>query len=103
MTAMRKLKVRLWQAQNGLCYICGSKFPPGWLSRDFVEINGLYPSLDHVVPRALGGSTDWTNTLLAHTKCNSLKGSRKPFACELMFLEFVVKMFPPKPPYPRLK
>ena len=33
---------------------------------------------DHVVPRTLGGKTNWTNIVSACFKCNSRKGGRTP-------------------------
>lgn len=35
-------------------------------------------SIDHVVPRAAGGRTEWTNCVLACLRCNIRKGSRTP-------------------------
>lgn len=40
--------------------------------------------LDHVVPRAKGGTNDWTNLAPACASCNQLKGS----ASLLAFLSF---------------
>jgi 5-methylcytosine-specific restriction endonuclease McrA len=36
------------------------------------------PTLDHVVPRRLGGGTSWTNLLTACRECNQRKGGRTP-------------------------
>lgn len=35
-------------------------------------------SIDHVVPRSRGGSTTWTNVVLACTECNARKRDRLP-------------------------
>ena len=35
-------------------------------------------TLDHVLPRAQGGSHTWDNIVIACEKCNSLKGDRTP-------------------------
>lgn len=44
------------------CQYCGQEFEP----RDL--------SYDHVVPRALGGTTVWTNIATACVECNTRKG-----------------------------
>lgn len=36
------------------------------------------PSIDHVLPRAKGGSSDPANLRLAHRRCNGSRGSRLP-------------------------
>jgi len=36
------------------------------------------PTLDHVVPRRLGGGANWTNLVTACRECNHRKGGRTP-------------------------
>ena len=48
------------------CQYCGHKFPTTELS------------LDHVVPRAVGGPNTWENIVCACMKCNVRKGGRTP-------------------------
>jgi len=48
------------------CQYCGKRFPTSELS------------LDHVVPRSMGGGTVWTNIVCACAKCNVRKGGRTP-------------------------
>ena len=48
------------------CQYCGRKFPLPELS------------IDHVVPRSLGGGSTWENLVCACTKCNVKKGGRTP-------------------------
>jgi 5-methylcytosine-specific restriction endonuclease McrA len=48
------------------CCFCNEKKPP----RDL--------NYDHVIPRAQGGKTSWTNIVTACKKCNSRKGNRTP-------------------------
>jgi 5-methylcytosine-specific restriction endonuclease McrA len=36
------------------------------------------PTLDHVVPRRLGGGASWTNLVTACRECNERKGGRTP-------------------------
>lgn len=48
------------------CQYCGRQLPAGLLS------------LDHVVPRSLGGGSTWTNIVAACNACNTRKGGRSP-------------------------
>lgn len=48
------------------CQYCGKRFPMSELS------------LDHVLPRRLGGRSTWENIVCACTRCNVKKGGRTP-------------------------
>ncbi len=48
------------------CQYCGKKFPMSELS------------LDHVIPRTQGGTSNWKNIVCACTNCNKHKGGRRP-------------------------
>ncbi len=48
------------------CQYCGKKVPTSELS------------LDHVIPRTQGGTSNWKNIVCACTNCNKLKGGRRP-------------------------
>lgn len=54
----------MYRRDNYQCQYCGKKFPPDLLS------------IDHVVPRARGGITEWTNCVSACKNCNSHKADR---------------------------
>lgn len=56
----------LYRRDAYTCQYCGKK--PG--SENL--------SIDHVVPRAAGGRTSWTNCVLACLRCNIRKGCRTP-------------------------
>jgi 5-methylcytosine-specific restriction endonuclease McrA len=66
------------------CQYCGHRFPTSELS------------LDHVVPRSLGGRTTWTNVVCACTECNKRKGGRTPEGASLKLIRrpFVPKHSP---------
>lgn len=49
---------------NYSCQFCGNQFPASDLT------------FDHVIPRARGGQTEWTNILTACIPCNKLKRDR---------------------------
>ena len=48
------------------CQYCGKKYPTSELS------------LDHVIPRSMGGKSVWRNVVCACTGCNVKKGGRTP-------------------------
>jgi 5-methylcytosine-specific restriction endonuclease McrA len=48
------------------CQYCGKRFPTSELS------------LDHVIPRSMGGKAVWENVVCSCTKCNIKKGGRTP-------------------------
>jgi 5-methylcytosine-specific restriction endonuclease McrA len=45
-------------------------------------------TMDHVVPRARGGATRWTNVVAACRSCNHQKGSRTPDEARMALLRF---------------
>lgn len=46
---------------------------------------------DHVLPRARGGKTDWTNIVIACVPCNQKKGGRTPEQASMKLLSIPVK------------
>lgn len=54
--------------RDKMCRYCGIKFPTG----------GIKFILEHIVPKALGGSTDEDNCVLACQSCNTKKGRKTP-------------------------
>lgn len=58
----RKMFMRKYRMQNGLCALCALPFAPEVLTRD------------HIIPRSKGGGTQWDNIQLACAPCNERKG-----------------------------
>jgi 5-methylcytosine-specific restriction endonuclease McrA len=56
----------IYARDGNRCQYCGKKFPTTELS------------LDHVVPRSLGGKSTWDNIVCACLRCNIRKGGRTP-------------------------
>jgi len=54
----------IFRRDNYTCQYCGRKM--GALT------------VDHVIPRRLGGKTDWANVVAACPRCNHLKGGMTP-------------------------
>lgn len=67
------------------CQLCGK---PCDVEDYIVDEHGTvicgdnFPSVDHIVPAALGGTDTWDNVQLAHRGCNTKKQARSP----VMFL-----------------
>lgn len=63
---------------KNICYICGKECDVGDVTfiRDQRIIGLLYPSIDHVIPIARGGTHTWDNVRLAHMICNSVKSDK---------------------------
>lgn len=62
---------KLYDAQEGRCYLCGE------------EMTVYDCSIDHVVPVSKGGKDKMSNKLLAHGICNSEKADRIPTKNEI--------------------
>jgi 5-methylcytosine-specific restriction endonuclease McrA len=56
----------LYARDGNKCQYCGKKYSTSELS------------LDHVIPRSLGGKTTWENIVCACLQCNIKKGGRTP-------------------------
>ena len=71
---------RIWRAQDGRCAFCGQRV------RADKANNDDDPSIDHVVPWALGGKDDMGNFVVMHQVCNTIKGRAMPNGCVLIWL-----------------
>ena len=75
---LRKMKARehdtditlekLFGRDGGVCYLCGKQCD--WSDMTDGNAEDSYPSIDHVVPIAKGGTHTWENIRLAHRRCN---------------------------------
>ena len=64
--AIKFSRENVYARDGGRCQYCGAR-----VRRDEI-------SYDHVVPRALGGTTIWENIVTACVPCNQRKGGRTP-------------------------
>lgn len=80
----RKITARM---QGGKCFLCGFRLPRRYPAQ-MPDNEPARPTDEHVVPKCAGGRGPW-NLLLAHRKCNNLKGNRHPYPCELLLLASV--------------
>lgn len=69
---------KLYIRDKGICHICGGRCEP----KDYIKSYNAfiagekYPSIDHVIPVAKGGTHTWDNISLAHRACNAAKGDK---------------------------
>lgn len=71
----------LYKAQRGLCYLC---------AKALLDFSGnpnadLFPTVDHILPRASGGIRFFPNIALACRRCNNRKAETAPRPCEVLF------------------
>lgn len=64
----------IYARDHNRCQYCGKRFPTSELT------------LDHVVPRRLGGGSSWENLVCACVACNSQKGGRTPKQASMALL-----------------
>lgn len=69
----------LFSRDRNTCQYCGRRFPTSELT------------LDHVVPRSIGGTTSWSNIVCACVKCNVNKGGRTPEQARMHLIRPPVK------------
>jgi len=75
-----KLNRRNIYARDGnRCQYCGKKFPTTELT------------LDHVVPRSVGGGASWTNLVCCCVQCNVQKGGRMPWLAGMKLITEPIK------------
>jgi 5-methylcytosine-specific restriction endonuclease McrA len=67
MTNKRQIKAEMLKRQKGLCYYC----------REPLSIEQA--TLDHVLPRALGGTLKRSNLVISCGPCNVRKGHSTPW------------------------
>ena len=63
-------RLSIYERDGWLCGICGDP-----VDRDADALANLAPSLDHIVPRSLGGGHESENLRTAHRVCNSRRGA----------------------------
>jgi len=73
----------LWLHQHGRCFHCGAPMPDPLIQRDRHRKRPDAATIEHVLPRTLGGTQSWLNEVAACRACNALKADRLPTAIEL--------------------
>jgi len=65
-----KHRHELYERDGWICQLCGDPCDPSQPNGD------MGPSLDHIVPRSLGGGDEDSNLRTAHRLCNARRGNR---------------------------
>ncbi len=78
-SVVRFNRKNLFARDDFRCQYCGQAQPTSQLS------------LDHVVPRSLGGKTTWENIVCSCLGCNSRKGGRTPDQAGMKLLKRPIK------------
>lgn len=66
-------RLAIYERDSWVCQICSLPVDVGSGFND-----NFAPSLDHIIPRSLGGSDDPVNLRTAHRVCNSIRGVGSP-------------------------
>ncbi len=69
----------IFARDKNTCQYCGKHFSTTELS------------LDHIIPRSLGGKSLWTNIVCACTQCNVKKGGRTPAQARMKLIRKPIK------------
>ena len=64
---IKNIRAALYAAQNGKCHYCGERM--SWTPERDDSL-----TLDHIIPRALGGTNAQTNLIACCRDCNNRKG-----------------------------
>jgi len=65
----------IFARDGNVCQYCGRRRPTSELS------------LDHVVPRSMGGQATWQNIVCCCTECNAKKGGRTPAQAHMRLIQ----------------
>jgi len=79
---------------NGRCVYCGTETVKGAGSGQVTQPNAA--TLDHFIPRSLGGQECIWNYVLACRACNEEKGDRMPGDFEIEVIGMMMELFPSK-------
>lgn len=78
-STVRLNRKNLFARDKHRCQYCNKKVPTTELS------------IDHVIPRSMGGKTTWQNVVCACTKCNCKKGARTPHQANMKLIKHPVQ------------
>lgn len=80
---IRFSRANIYSRDKKVCQYCGNKFKPQELT------------LDHVIPKSVGGKTTWTNIVTSCKDCNTVKANRTPQQAGMRLIQ--------RPAYPDIK
>lgn len=62
-----RAKIRMYKQQNGRCSLC---------DEPLLDFHKGRPTLDHQIPKSMGGTWAIANLRLAHQQCNIRRGNK---------------------------
>ena len=65
-------KQMLYQEADGICCYCGRRT---YLAVCSGQPRGLLATIEHIIPRSKGGTSEWNNVALACLGCNTGRGN----------------------------
>lgn len=77
--SVRFSRKNVWIRDEGRCQYCNR------------EVSSNNFTLDHVIPRTLGGSTMWTNVVTCCGPCNQKKGDKLLHKCGMVLKKVPIK------------
>ena len=69
-----RLRERLWARQSGRCHYCDQLMTMRHYDARGHDVGPTDATIEHLVPRALGGSNELPNLVAACRRCNALGG-----------------------------
>lgn len=80
----------LWRHQQGRCFHCGALMPDPMRQRPRHRLRrDDSATIEHVLPRTLGGRADWLNEVAACRSCNTGKADCPPLRIHLWRLAWL--------------
>ncbi len=79
----------LWQHQRGLCFHCGRPMGDPLAQRTRHRKRDDAATIEHLLPRTLGGMAAWLNEVAACRACNSAKADLDPTPVQLWRLAWL--------------
>ncbi len=68
----------LYYRDHGMCVYCDKPVVLGRMSdRKFAHGQSNLMTIDHVIPKSLGGQVTWSNAVTACPSCNAAKGNKR--------------------------
>lgn len=84
-------RLSLLNRDGWTCKLCDQPIPQGMeYNRD--KFNPLWPSLDHIVPRAMGGTNESNNLQACHLYCNTVKHKQTNWVANSALIEHIKKL-----------
>lgn len=88
------IRQALYKAQRGRCHYCGVQMVMG-RHKSSQRVSRNVCTIDHIVPKSIGGRNSWNNYVGACLACNNMRGSR-PYKAFRWFIDTYGRDRPPE-------